>query len=81
MAIGDCMKRKVVSVLGSTSVREASHPVLLGVIIWVTVAVAALVDNVPIIIAMISFLKGLSAVGVNVSALWWGGGVWSGFRR
>jgi Na+/H+ antiporter NhaD/arsenite permease-like protein len=49
-----------------------TNPVLLGVIIiWVTAAVAAVVDNVPITIAMISLLKGLSAVGVNVSALWW----------
>jgi Na+/H+ antiporter NhaD/arsenite permease-like protein len=49
-----------------------SNPMLLGIIIlWVTAAVAALVDNVPITIAMISLLKGLGAAGVNVSALWW----------
>jgi Na+/H+ antiporter NhaD/arsenite permease-like protein len=31
----------------------------------------AVVDNVPVTIAMISLLKGLAAAGVDVSALWW----------
>ncbi len=49
-----------------------SNPMLLGLIIlWLVAVVAALVDNVPITIAMISLLKGLSGVGVDVSALWW----------
>ena len=49
-----------------------SNPRLLGVaIIWVVAAFSALVDNVPVTIAMISLLNGLEAMGVNVSALWW----------
>ena len=49
-----------------------SNPRLLGVvIIWVVAALSALVDNVPVTIAMISLLHGLAAAGVNVSALWW----------
>lgn len=49
-----------------------SNPRLLGVmIIWVVAALSALVDNVPVTIAMISLLTGLAAAGVNVSALWW----------
>jgi Na+/H+ antiporter NhaD/arsenite permease-like protein len=49
-----------------------SNPRLLGVvIIWVVAALSALVDNVPVTIAMISLLGGLAAAGVNVSALWW----------
>jgi len=49
-----------------------SNPRLLGVvIIWVVAALSALVDNVPVTIAMISLLAGLAAAGVNVSALWW----------
>lgn len=49
-----------------------SNPILLGVLIlWIVAITAALVDNVPITIAMISLLKGLAASGVNVSALWW----------
>jgi Na+/H+ antiporter NhaD/arsenite permease-like protein len=34
-------------------------------------ALSALVDNVPVTIAMLSLLSGLAAAGVNVSALWW----------
>ena len=49
-----------------------ANPRLLGVaIIWVVAAFSALVDNVPVTIAMISLLNGLEAMGVNVSALWW----------
>ena len=49
-----------------------TNPRLLGVIlIWVVAGIAALVDNVPVTIAMISLLQGLAAAGVDVSALWW----------
>lgn len=49
-----------------------ANPRLLGVVvIWVVAALSALVDNVPVTIAMISLLNGLEAMGVNVSALWW----------
>jgi Na+/H+ antiporter NhaD/arsenite permease-like protein len=48
------------------------NPLVLGIaIIWVVAALSALVDNVPVTIAMISLLRGLSAAGVDVSALWW----------
>jgi Na+/H+ antiporter NhaD/arsenite permease-like protein len=49
-----------------------TSPRLLGiVIIWVVASLSALVDNVPVTIAMISLLNGLAAAGVDVSALWW----------
>jgi Na+/H+ antiporter NhaD/arsenite permease-like protein len=49
-----------------------TNPRLLGVvIIWVVAGLSALVDNVPVTIAMISLLSGLAAAGVDVSALWW----------
>ncbi len=49
-----------------------SNPRLLGVvIIWIVAALSALVDNVPVTIAMISLLGGLATEGVDVSALWW----------
>lgn len=48
------------------------NPMLLGVIIiWVVAGLSALVDNIPVTIAMISLLLGLQANGVDVSALWW----------
>ena len=49
-----------------------TNPRLLGVIIiWVVAGLSALVDNVPVTVAMISLLGGLAVAGVNVSALWW----------
>ena len=48
------------------------NPVLQGVVlIWVVAGLSALIDNIPVTIAMISLLQSLQAVGVDVSALWW----------
>lgn len=48
------------------------NPILLGVlIIWIVAGLSALLDNVPVTIAMISLLQGLQMSGVDVSALWW----------
>jgi Na+/H+ antiporter NhaD/arsenite permease-like protein len=48
------------------------NPILLGiVIIWVVAGLSALIDNIPVTIAMISLLHSLQAAGVDVSALWW----------
>lgn len=49
-----------------------NRPLLLGIaIIWVVAALSALVDNVPITIAIIPVIHGLGDVGIDVSALWW----------
>lgn len=49
-----------------------SNPRLLGVLIlWVVAITAALIDNIPITIAMISLLNGLNSAGIDVSAHWW----------
>jgi Na+/H+ antiporter NhaD/arsenite permease-like protein len=49
-----------------------TNPRLLGVIIiWVVAGLSALIDNVPVTIAMITLLTGLAATGVNINALWW----------
>jgi Na+/H+ antiporter NhaD/arsenite permease-like protein len=56
------------------------QPILLGVVlIWVVAILSALVDNIPVTIAMIPVLKGLSAAGVNVAALWWALAFGAGF--
>ncbi|MCH7587152.1 MAG: citrate transporter [Chloroflexi bacterium] len=56
------------------------NPVLLGVvIIWVVDSLSALVDNVPVTIAMISVIEGLRVTGVDVSALWWAVVLGAGF--
>lgn len=55
-------------------------PVVLGVaIIWVVATLSALIDNIPVTIAMISLLKGLAATGVDISALWWAVVLGAGF--
>lgn len=57
-----------------------NNPLLLGItIIWVVAALSALVDNVPVTIAMIALLEGLAAAGIDVSALWWAVVLGAGF--
>lgn len=47
-------------------------PVLFGVlIIWIVAGFSAVVDNVPITIAMIPVILGLKADGIVVTPLWW----------
>ena len=49
-----------------------SNPVLLGVgLMWLVAALSAVVDNVPITIAIIPVIHGLAAKGINVQPLWW----------
>jgi Na+/H+ antiporter NhaD/arsenite permease-like protein len=58
----------------------SDRPVLLGIVmIWIVAILSALVDNIPVTIAMIPVLKGLSAAGVDVSALWWALAFGAGF--
>jgi Na+/H+ antiporter NhaD/arsenite permease-like protein len=47
-------------------------PVLFGVgLIWVVAAISAVVDNVPITIALIPVIKGLGTTGMDITPLWW----------
>ena len=47
-------------------------PVLLGVLtIWLVAIISALVDNIPITIALIPIIQGLGAHGMDVAPLWW----------
>lgn len=55
-------------------VARISHisPVILGVImIWVVAGLSAIVDNIPITIALIPVLQGMGEAGINVHPLWW----------
>jgi Na+/H+ antiporter NhaD/arsenite permease-like protein len=48
------------------------NPVLLGVIfIWVVAILSAIVDNIPITIALIPVVQQLGTSGINVAPLWW----------
>jgi Na+/H+ antiporter NhaD/arsenite permease-like protein len=58
----------------------AMPPVLFGVIlIWIVAILSAVVDNVPITIALIPVIQGLGAAGVTVDPLWWALAFGAGF--
>jgi Na+/H+ antiporter NhaD/arsenite permease-like protein len=49
-----------------------THLILLGVtMIWVVAVLSALVDNIPITIALIPVIKNLGAEGIDITPLWW----------
>jgi Na+/H+ antiporter NhaD/arsenite permease-like protein len=55
-------------------------PVLFGVIIiWVVAGLSAVVDNIPITIAMIPVIQGLGATGLEIGPLWWALAFGAGF--
>jgi len=47
-------------------------PVLLGLILlWIVAVLSAVVDNVPITIALIPVIQGLGSTGIPIAPLWW----------
>lgn len=55
-------------------------PVLFGVLlIWIVAGLSAVVDNVPITIALIPVIEGLGAAGMNINPLWWALAFGAGF--
>jgi Na+/H+ antiporter NhaD/arsenite permease-like protein len=55
-------------------------PVLLGVaFIWVVAGLSAVVDNIPITIALIPVVIRLGASGIDVTPLWWALAFGAGF--
>ena len=59
---------------------ESVHPVLFGVIIiWAVAILSAVVDNIPITIALIPVIQGVGAAGMDVAPLWWALAFGAGF--
>jgi Na+/H+ antiporter NhaD/arsenite permease-like protein len=55
-------------------------PVLFGVgLIWIVAVLSAVVDNVPITIALIPVIKGLGESGMDITPLWWALAFGAGF--
>jgi Na+/H+ antiporter NhaD/arsenite permease-like protein len=53
------------------SLQDAS-PVMLGLIVlWVVVILSALIDNIPVTIAIIPVVLSMGAEGINIQPLWW----------
>jgi Na+/H+ antiporter NhaD/arsenite permease-like protein len=55
-------------------------PVVLGVfLLWIVAILSAIVDNVPITIALIPVIQGLSGLGIDIAPLWWALAFGTGF--
>jgi Na+/H+ antiporter NhaD/arsenite permease-like protein len=68
------------SVISALGVFKNIPPVLFGVaIIWITAILSAVVDNVPITIALIPVIQGLGAAGMTIDPLWWALAFGAGF--
>ncbi len=68
------------SVIGLLDRAANVPPIWFGVgLIWVVAALSAVVDNVPITIALIPVIKGLGASGMDVDPLWWALAFGAGF--
>jgi Na+/H+ antiporter NhaD/arsenite permease-like protein len=68
------------SVVGVFRGASGIHPVLFGVaIIWIVAILSAIVDNIPITIALIPIIQGLGNSGMNIAPLWWALAFGAGF--
>ncbi|RPJ29071.1 MAG: citrate transporter [Chloroflexi bacterium] len=68
------------SIVGLFRNASSVQPVLFGVLlIWVVAALSAVVDNVPITIALIPVIKGLGETGMDITPLWWALAFGAGF--
>jgi Na+/H+ antiporter NhaD/arsenite permease-like protein len=68
------------AVAGLMAQANGVPPVLFGVImIWGVAALSAVVDNVPITIALIPVIESLGAAGMNTRPLWWALAFGAGF--
>ena len=68
------------SLVGVLERASSIPPVWFGVImIWVVAGLSAIVDNIPITIAMIPVIQGLGAAGMDIGPLWWALAFGAGF--
>ena len=68
------------SIVGLFRGASSVQPVLFGVLlIWVVAGLSAVVDNVPITIALIPVIAGLGETGMDVTPLWWALAFGAGF--
>ena len=68
------------SIVGLFRGEETLHPVLFGVIIiWAVAILSAVVDNIPITIALIPIIQGVGETGIDITPLWWALAFGAGF--
>lgn len=68
------------SIVGLLEGATSMNPILFGVLlIWVVAVLSAVVDNVPITIALIPVIRGLGEAGMDITPLWWALAFGAGF--
>ena len=68
------------AVIGLLRSASTIPPVLFGVlVIWIVAALSAVVDNIPITIALIPVINGLGVTGMDITPLWWALAFGAGF--
>jgi Na+/H+ antiporter NhaD/arsenite permease-like protein len=68
------------SIVGALERASAVPPILFGVgLIWIVAVLSAVVDNVPITIALIPVIQGLGKSGMDITPLWWALAFGAGF--
>jgi Na+/H+ antiporter NhaD/arsenite permease-like protein len=68
------------SIVGLMERLSSIPPIWFGVsLIWIVAVLSAVVDNVPITIALIPVIRGLGASGMEVDPLWWALAFGAGF--
>jgi Na+/H+ antiporter NhaD/arsenite permease-like protein len=68
------------SLVALLEVAAGIPPLLLGLgMLWVVAGLSAIVDNVPITIALIPVIQGLGRTGVDIQPLWWALAFGAGF--
>jgi Na+/H+ antiporter NhaD/arsenite permease-like protein len=68
------------SIVGVFQNASSINPILFGVaIIWAVAILSAVVDNIPITIALIPIIQGLGASGMDIAPLWWALAFGAGF--
>ena len=68
------------SIVGLFRSASSINPIVFGVaIIWAVAILSAVVDNIPITIALIPIIHGLGTSGVDVTPLWWALAFGAGF--
>ncbi|HEU0291464.1 MAG TPA: ArsB/NhaD family transporter [Anaerolineales bacterium] len=68
------------SIVGLLERLSSIPPVWFGVsLIWIVAVLSAVVDNIPITIALIPVIRGLGASGMDVDPLWWALAFGAGF--
>jgi Na+/H+ antiporter NhaD/arsenite permease-like protein len=70
----------VEAIVGSMETLSGRPPLWFGIsLIWIVAALSAVVDNVPITIALIPVLQGLAESGAEIRHLWWALAFGAGF--